>query len=433
METPCRQAGHYRINPAQQTPLKRPLPPFMPKTAFITILTLLIALNALNVRAQTGDSGLQDQKKNLEAVRQRIEKLRKELSGNESARQKAQEEVRQSEKQMLLLQRELDELAGKRSRLEQTLNGLRIQATELSHRVSAQQAQLEQTLYQHYVSGTPDPVQNLLNGGDPAQVERENYYLTLLAQNHKHLISNLRADLLAKQKVAAEVKTKTEELNGLLGQQKLKHAELTKQRDRRQELVAALSGKVEKQKQQITSLQQDEKRLSQLIDRLIEQIAKRERERRAAAARANSGNQTHKPIADDKKPALSGLTANNKMPVQGPIVGRFGSRREDGGTWKGILIRANQGTPVKSIATGHVVFSEWMRGFGNLLILDHGDGYLSIYGHNDQLLKKVGDTAKSGESVATVGSNAGGQESGLYFEIRHQGRPLDPLKWANAR
>ncbi len=112
---------------------------------------------------------------------------------------------------------------------------------------------------------------------------------------------------------------------------------------------------------------------------------------------------------------------------------RFGSARQEGSTWKGLFIRAVTGGEVKAIAGGRVVFAEWMRGFGNLLIVDHGSGYLSIYGNNDSLLKQVGEPVHGGDSIASVGNSGGNPESGLYFELRHQGQPLDPLKWVNIR
>ena len=115
------------------------------------------------------------------------------------------------------------------------------------------------------------------------------------------------------------------------------------------------------------------------------------------------------------------------------MSGRFGSPRDGGGTWRGLFIKAGRGSEVKAIAGGRVVFADWMRGFGHLLIVDHGDGYLSIYGNNDSLLKQVGQAVNGGEMVATVGNSGGNPESGLYFELRHQGQPIDPMKWASLK
>ncbi|WP_297358120.1 peptidoglycan DD-metalloendopeptidase family protein [Thauera sp.] len=124
------------------------------------------------------------------------------------------------------------------------------------------------------------------------------------------------------------------------------------------------------------------------------------------------------------------LRGQLRFPVRGELVGRFGAPRAEGGTtWKGVFIRAGSGVEVRAVAGGEVVFSDWLRGYGNLIIVDHGSDYLSIYGNNDSLLKEVGDNVGGGDPIASVGTAGIGNESGLYFEIRHRGQPLDPLQW----
>ena len=137
------------------------------------------------------------------------------------------------------------------------------------------------------------------------------------------------------------------------------------------------------------------------------------------------------PVANDGRFARQKGTL--RLPVKGTVQGRFGGPREGGGTWRGLFIKSGAGNDVKAVAGGRVVFAEWMRGFGNLLIVDHGDAYLSIYGNNDALLKEVGQAVQGGETVATVGNSGGNPETGLYFELRHQGQPIDPMKWASLR
>jgi septal ring factor EnvC (AmiA/AmiB activator) len=126
------------------------------------------------------------------------------------------------------------------------------------------------------------------------------------------------------------------------------------------------------------------------------------------------------------------------MPVVGEVTGRFGApRRVEGGgtapTWKGIFIRAPAGTGVQAVADGQVVFADWLRGFGNLMVIDHGEGFLSVYGNNESLLRNVGDKVAVGSVIAAVGNTGGIEQAGLYFELRFQGRPFDPLKWVAAR
>jgi septal ring factor EnvC (AmiA/AmiB activator) len=150
------------------------------------------------------------------------------------------------------------------------------------------------------------------------------------------------------------------------------------------------------------------------------------------AATTASGVKNHDP--GNVGGAFAALRGQLRLPVKGTIAGRFGSPRAEGGaSWKGIFIRAAEGAEVKAVAGGAVVFSDWLRGFGNLLIIDHGDDFLSVYGNNESLLATVGASVKGGESVATVGNSGGNPDSGLYFELRHRGQPFDPLKWASNR
>jgi septal ring factor EnvC (AmiA/AmiB activator) len=125
----------------------------------------------------------------------------------------------------------------------------------------------------------------------------------------------------------------------------------------------------------------------------------------------------------------SGLRKGLTPPVQGQVQGRFGLGRPDGGVWRGIVLRAAEGTPVHVVAAGTVVYAQWLRGFGNLIIVDHGDDYMTVYAYNQSVLKHVGDNVRAGETVALVGATGGQVESGLYFEIRHRGAPVDPAQW----
>ncbi|WP_088146415.1 murein hydrolase activator EnvC family protein [Achromobacter denitrificans] len=125
----------------------------------------------------------------------------------------------------------------------------------------------------------------------------------------------------------------------------------------------------------------------------------------------------------------NGLRHGLAMPVRGQVQGRFGVDRPDGGVWRGVVLRAPEGTPVKVVAPGTVVYADWLRGFGNLIIVDHGQQYLTVYAYNQSLLKRVGDSVTGGDTIATVGATGGQVESGLYFEIRHRGAPVDPAQW----
>lgn len=165
--------------------------------------------------------------------------------------------------------------------------------------------------------------------------------------------------------------------------------------------------------------------------------------RAAAPASPPSNRQAEEEADNDEAPAQqtarraappppstgNGLRHGLTAPVRGTVQGRFGVDRPDGGVWRGIVLRTAAGTPVKVVAPGTVVYASWLRGFGNLIIVDHGKQYMTVYAYNQSLLKQVGDTVAAGEAIATVGSTGGQVESGLYFEIRYRGTPVDPAQW----
>jgi septal ring factor EnvC (AmiA/AmiB activator) len=166
----------------------------------------------------------------------------------------------------------------------------------------------------------------------------------------------------------------------------------------------------------------DERRLA----RLVEEIG------RVLAARPGAGYARVEKVPElgSLSGAFSSLRGKLRLPVRGELVGRFGAPRNDGPAGKsGVFIRAAEGQQVRSVAAGQVVYADWMRGFGNLLIVDHGEAYLSIYANNESLLKQTGDPVAAGEVIATVGASGGNEQSGLYFELRHLGKAFDPLRW----
>src|ERR1700686_1959223 len=127
---------------------------------------------------------------------------------------------------------------------------------------------------------------------------------------------------------------------------------------------------------------------------------------------------------------FASLKGRLRLPVRGEAMNRYGGPREESGaSWKGLFIRSVSGETIRAVADGRVVYADWLRGFGNLLILDHGTGYMSLYANNDGLLRQVGESVRGGDPIAHVGASGGEAESGLYFEVRRAGKPFDPLKW----
>ncbi|MBI2306823.1 MAG: peptidoglycan DD-metalloendopeptidase family protein [Rhodocyclales bacterium] len=377
----------------------------------------------------------------LKELRNRIEELRKEISAAEGSRAEVADQLKDSERSISHLQRELRELGDEKSELQGALRELGQQSRSLEAQLATQQAQLERLLYNQYLRGSPDSLQLLLNGNDPNQMARDLYYLGAVAKARSDLLAQIDANLKRKQALTASTRERAAALAMVEEKQKERHDRLLAQREQKKATLSKISAQIAAQKKTVGNLQRDEKRMTQLISRLSKLIAAQTRPKRTPTPGTTPATPGSAPpgVENEHLPqaapagSFARLRGSLRLPVKGTVGNRFGTARQEGSTWKGLFIRSPNGSEVKAIAGGRVVFAEWMRGFGNLLIIDHGDAYLSIYGNNDALLKNVGDAVRGGDTVATVGNSGGNPESGLYFEIRHQGQPVDPLKWASLK
>ncbi|OIQ97730.1 murein hydrolase activator EnvC precursor [mine drainage metagenome] len=371
----------------------------------------------------------------LKHLHGRIRTLSRDLAESEATRSKTAGELKAAEAAISDINRSLSQLAGQRDRVATELADLAQQSQHLETQIAAQQAQLAKMLYRQYVDGETDTLQMLLAGADPNQAARDFHYLSLLSRARAELLHQLHGTLNEKQRLTEATRTKHDELDAIEHQQQQQRAALLERQQQRQAVLAKISGRIEKQKRQIDTLKRDEKRLAMLIKRLS-RIARKPARARPPARR---GAQTelrneHLPEASGFSGHFSGLRGRLRLPARGEVTNRFGASRAGGGaTWKGLFIRAAAGAEVRAVAPGRVVFAGSLRGFGKLIIVDHGDGYLSVYGNNQSLARKVGDKVAGGDQLATVGNSGGNPESGLYFELRYQGLAIDPLKWVNLK
>jgi len=409
---------------------------------------------ARNKEAAPPAAEVADKRNDLKDLRGQIEAMRKEVAAAEGTRADAADQLKDAEREISLLQRELHDLATQRGDLQATLARLAMQSRDMEARISSQQGQLEQLVRRQYLQGEPDLLRLLLNGDDPNQIARDLHYLTAIGRARGELLQEIGSALEQKKALAADTRERAGELAAVEERQKERREALVQKREQRKAALAKISARIAAQRKEIGAKERDERRLSQLVERLAKIIAARPAPKRESApaeskpqsagsekprtGKAQESTRTPE-IVNERTPearpgsSFARLKGELRLPVKGVVTGRFGASRPEGGTWKGLFIRAAAGTEVRSIAAGRVVFADWMRGFGNLLIVDHSDGFLSIYGNNDALLKQVGDNVRGGDAIAAVGDSGGNPESGLYFELRQQGQALDPMKWVSVR
>ena len=371
----------------------------------------------------------------MQQLRSRIEALQKKIAGAEESRNEAADALRESERAISDANRELAELEQSHRTVAQRAEQLRGESNKASATLTGQQAMLSRLLYQQHVQhagAPPEALRVLLSGGDPNTLARELHYLSYVSRARADAIRNLRGNLEKLKSLTDEAAAKAAELAAIAAEQVNQRKRLEDEKRKHAAVLQRLSRDIQRQRQEVGAMQRNESRLTTLIEQLARIVKPRApaRETKAAPRQRNERVPEPNSVPGTLAGVFSRLRGQLALPVRGELAGRFGSPRSDGGlTWKGLLLAAKAGEPVRAVAAGRVVYADWLRGFGNLLIIDHGEGYMSLYGYNETLLKRVGDDIGGGDTVATVGNSGGSGESGLYFELRHQGKPFDPMAW----
>lgn len=365
----------------------------------------------------------------LKDLRARIQALQKEVEQASENRSEAADALKKSERRISDVNRSLRELEQRQGSLSQHLKQLERDTQTTRADIADQQARLAELLRQRYIHGGNDAIKLMLNGQNPAESARHLEYYGYIGRARSQLIREYQASLARMQELEATMRQKQADLEQVKRDRVEQKKSLETEKAERRELLYRLSTQIRRQRNEINTLVQDEKRLTQLIERLARLAAARKAAKPGVAPKP--GEKVER-VADASLAGLNfaGLKGKLALPVAGEILHRFGQQRPGGGpAWRGVFIRARQGQEVRAVGTGKVAFADWLRGFGNLLIIDHGDGFLSLYSNNESLYKQPGDPVRAGDVVATVGATGGQDEPGLYFELRRQGKPFDPMEW----
>jgi septal ring factor EnvC (AmiA/AmiB activator) len=389
--------------------------------ALLTGLAFTLSAVASPCLAQTTQK-----KRELDELRSRIESLQKELDKAEESKAEAVDALRDSERAISQTNRRIYNLAGQRRSVNADAQRLGLEAQALRSRIAVEQQALADLLYRQYVNGQPEVLRLILNRQDPNETARQFQYLGYISRARAELIADLRRDLEALDELGKRTRRKGADLQALEAEEAEEKRRLEREKQARSLVLRQVSTEITQQRKQISTLKRDEQRLTRLIERLAKESARRK----------SRPSITNRALPDPKltESAFGRLKGKLRLPVIGELANRFGSPKDESGlSWKGLFITAPAGREVRSVAPGRVVYADWLRGFGNLMILDHGDGYMSLYGSNEALLRQVGDEIRTGDTIGTVGNSGGSPDSGLYFELRYQGRPFDPLPWVRLR
>lgn len=409
----------------------------------LILLSSLIAPAIADQRADT-QRQLEAARQDVAELKKLLEKLQQEKSGVQQQLKKTETEMGDLENQVKELQRELKGSEQEIQRLDQEKKKLQGARTE-QQRLIAIQARAA------YQSGRQEYVKLLLNQQNPEKFSRTLTYYDYLSQARLEQLAAFNETLRQLANVEQEINNHQAQLQAQKAGLDERHAKLAEARKERQQALAKLNRDFATRDQRLKARQQEQAELGRVLKTIEETLARQAREAEEARKRALAAQQAEQARPGSQQPSqpsgplvTSGAvyggpfaSARGKLPwpVDGRLVARYGTPRGgDARTkWDGVLIGAPAGSQVRAVHGGRVVFADWLRGAGLLVILDHGNGYLSLYGHNQNLLKSAGDVVKAGDPIATVGSSGGQETSALYFAIRQNGRPSDPAQWCRAQ
>lgn len=373
---------------------------------------LLLGLLALLV-AVGGAAASERQAKEaeLQQLRQRIASLQQELETVRGRYDSLRKELRRTERRIGSLSRKLRQLDEELGQQQAKLAELRQRAGQLQQSVADQRRYLAGQIRASYAMGRQEYMKILLNQESPSTVGRVITYYDYLNKARSERIQALGQTIRELEQVRTELEAQAERLRALRDRRAREKNELEASRGEREKVVRQLRAEIKDKDRHLSGMMRDEEELKALIRALSEALED---------IPAEAGN---------RKP-FGTLKGKLKWPTRGPLLASYGSPRKLGKlTWQGVMIGAGSGQDVHAVSHGRVAFADWLRGYGLLLIIDHGDGYMSLYGHNQSLYKETGDWVEPGEVIATVGDSGGQDSTGLYFEIRKDGQPTDPIRW----
>jgi septal ring factor EnvC (AmiA/AmiB activator) len=375
-------------------------------------LWLALPLLALAVSAYGATDSAAKQKQ-LDALRARLTKVQQDQEAALQKRDAVQVQLRQSERAIAAAQREYQDLDRQVDAAERQLADLERQKAARQAALDAQKRALAEQLQAAYREGQDSQLRLLLDAQDPETVGRLLAYYDYVNRARAARIGAVRKEIAALDEVDARIQDQLDSLKSLRDGRAKMLAELQSRGKARRDLLASLDAGIKSRGAEIARLKRDQQAMQSLVDSLRKAL----------------GDVPPELMQGKRFASLKGRLL---WPVAGKVLDRYGEPRAGGHLrWDGDLIAAPLGTPVRAVSQGRVVYADWMPHFGLLVILDHGDGYLSIYAHNQNATRQVGDFVKAGETIAALGDTGGEDQPALYFELRHGNDTLDPRRWCH--
>jgi len=372
------------------------------------LLILIVSTNSWSDSDLLPDQEKKAAKIELEQLKGKIKSLQSNLASKRKQQSSVQTKLRSSEKKIATASKILRSTNSQLKRKEKQLNKLKIRQKDLQKNKKTQKKLLAEQLRSVYINGKQEYLQLLLNQQDPEKLGRMLVYYDYMNKARSHQVNELQNTLDELKKVDLAIQKEIRDLEVLQKSKKDETKQLLALKKKREKLITSLEKEISSTSDQLTELEINAQELQQLIDSVQETI---------------DDMDFSQPLE-----GIKNLRGELKWPTKGKQLRKFASSNRGRGS-TGILIGGKEGTEIEAIHHGRVVYADWLRGFGLLLILDHGKGYMSLYGYNQALYKDVGDWVEAGEAISTLGQSGGQKQPALYFELRHQGKAINPNKW----
>ena len=366
---------------------------------------------AASVAATRTESDAQKAESELQSVKSEIDRITRQVSGEQVERDRLTHELRSAEVSVGKARESLESVRHERAERAARRAALAAEKRDAQATMVRGRAALAGQLRAAYLIGHGEPLKLLLNQKDPARAGRMFVYYSYFGRERAEEIHTIEANVTRLDELDTELAAQDQKLAELEKQQRTQLTEVEQARSRRTVVLANLEAESHTRAQSLEKLRSQQAGLEKLLHELREAMARY-------------------PV--DTNSAFGQLRGKLAWPVSGHVVARFGDTRAGGVKWDGVLVATERGAPVKAVYQGRVIYADWLPGLGLLTIVDHGDGYMSLYGHNERLYKAVGERVAAGDAIASAGDSGGSSRPELYFEIRKGGKPVDPRPWFKA-
>ncbi len=370
------------------------------------MLLLLLCSTPLVASAES------EKKQQLALLRARVQSVEKSIASTQQSKTKEEQALKQLDKKLSESSKKLRFLKAKLVNANKKIKELQAEQGALKQGIKEQKSLLAEQLKSAYLMGKQQRVKMLLNQQQPDRMSRVMQYYDYFNQARMDNVKVLETDIQQLLSVEEQLMSKRREFASFVAAKKAENKTLVVAKKQRKSILAQLSKKIKSSAEELAELKENEKRLTNLLASIRQAII-------------------DIPVLAQKNKPFKSLKGKLSWPIKGHLRKRFGSARKSG-RYDGVVINASEGTGIRSISHGRVVYADWLRGYGLLIIVDHGSNYMSLYAFNEGLYKEVGDWVETGETIAAVGVSGGQQKAGLYFSIRKNGKPVNPIHWCRA-